>query len=170
MLTGKLVHLRLLEANDLALLARWRNDPDAFRWFSSAHLIAESEQADWYERYRRDATQRQWMIEKLGGDTVGTLALMNIDHHHQSAEVGRVLINGEQRGRGYAREATKLLTDYAFNELNLQRLWLVVFSDNARALAFYEACGFCVEGVQRRAAWKAGAFRDLIMMALLREA
>ena len=170
MLSSDLVQLRPLEEGDLALLAEWRNDPAAFGWFASPLQIAVSEQAAWYEGYRRDATQRQWMIEDLTGAAIGTLALMHIDHHSQSAEVGRVLIGVPgARGRGYATAALNALIDYAFDELNLQRLSLVVFADNAAARQLYDRCGFVAEGLLQRAVWKAGTFRDLIPMALLRE-
>jgi RimJ/RimL family protein N-acetyltransferase len=168
MLEGKLIRLRPLEARDMLPLARWRNDPDAFRWFSSPAIIAESEQAAWYERYTKDATQRQWMMVDGDGATVGTLALINIDYHHQSAEVARVLVDGAQRGKGYGGEALRLLFRYAFDEMNLQRLSVVVFSDNERGKGLYISCGFVAEGILRRAAWKAGAFRDLTMLSLLR--
>lgn len=170
MLSSDLVQLRPLEEGDLALLAEWRNAPEAFRWFASPLQIAVSEQAAWYEGYRRDATQRQWMIEDLSGAAIGTLALLHIDHHHQSAEVARVLIGDvARRAQGYASSALHLLCAYAFYELNLQRLSLVVFAENAAGRALYAGCGFTVEGTLRRAAWKAGEFRDLLLMARLRE-
>jgi len=150
------------------LLARWRNDPDAFRWFSSPAIIADSEQAAWYDCYTKDATQRQWMIVDKSGAAIGTLALINIDYHHQSAEVARVLVDGAQRGKGYGGEALRLLCRYAFEEMNLQRLSVVVFADNERGGGLYTSCGFVLEGILQRAAWKAGAFRDLTMLALLR--
>lgn len=170
MMIGRIVRLRPLEVSDLSALARWRNAPDIFRWFSSPHMIAVSEQAAWYERYCADKTQRQWMIEELKDyEAIGTLALMHIDHHHQSAELGRVLIGDEaRRSHGYAGEAVELLIRYAFEELNLQRLWLVVMADNTLGRQLYERCGFRHEGIARRAVWKTGAFRDLVMMARLR--
>ncbi len=71
----------------------------------------------------------------------------------------------EARGRGYAHVASKLILNYGFRELGLQKISLRVFADNERAIHLYERVGFVREGCLRREFLKESAFRDVILMA-----
>ena len=53
--------------------------------------------------------------------------------------------------------------------MNLNRLWLTVLADNPRAVRCYEKCGFVREGLLRQESFVDGKYRDVLMMALLRE-
>lgn len=60
------------------------------------------------------------------------------------------------------------LLDAADNWLDLKRLELTVFADNAAAIALYEKLGFEREGVLRSYAFRDGAYVDVLAMARLR--
>jgi len=53
--------------------------------------------------------------------------------------------------------------------MNLHRIELEVFADNARAVHVYEKVGFHMEGTRRRAIFKFGRYQDLHVMGLLEE-
>jgi len=73
------------------------------------------------------------------------------------------------RGRGVGSEAVGLLLRFAFDDLNLQRVQLHVFADNAAAIRVYEKAGFVREGVLRQAAHIGGKYVDVVLMGILRE-
>ena len=50
------------------------------------------------------------------------------------------------RGQGFRKEALAMALNYCWNHLDLERVGLVVFRHNARAIAAYSACGFKKEG------------------------
>jgi putative acetyltransferase len=60
------------------------------------------------------------------------------------------------------------VVDLADNWLQLKRLELGVYADNARAIALYERYGFEREGLNRAYSWRNGAWADSLMMARLR--
>ncbi len=71
-------------------------------------------------------------------------------------------------GRGAGTALMAAVIDLADNWLQLKRLELGVYADNARAIALYERFGFEREGVSRAFAWRDGAFVDSVAMARLR--
>ena len=72
------------------------------------------------------------------------------------------------RGRGYGMEAVRLLVEFAFAELNLDRLDLEVLADNWPAICAYQKAGFKPEGCLRQARYKAGHYVDVYIFSILR--
>ncbi|MBM3275242.1 MAG: GNAT family N-acetyltransferase [Candidatus Sericytochromatia bacterium] len=169
MLRGPNVHLRPLEREDLPLLVEWRNDPAAWKFFCNPHPLSLGGQAAFYDRLQANPYRRLFIIATPQGEAIGTIGLDDIDPVNQSAEFGNLLI-GEKAalGKGFAKEATELLIDYAFKRLNVQRLYLNVHADNDRAIKLYEKCMFEHEGRKRRALFRDGVFIDVLMMSRLR--
>lgn len=110
-----------------------------------------------------------FIIEKA--DTkkaIGSCQLLNINWIHRNAELQIRIGEGGFQGKGYGSEAVRLLVDFGFKDLHLHRIYLHVFSSNARAIKAYEKCGFEREGVLREAAYIDGGFVDVVAMAILR--
>ena len=80
-----------------------------------------------------------------------------------------VLHSIEECGRGYGSEAVQLAQKFIFEELNLNRLELQVYSHNSRAIKSYEKVGFKKEGVLRQALFMNNTFSDEIIMSMLRD-
>lgn len=78
-----------------------------------------------------------------------------------------IIIGPEHVGKGYGTEATRLMVDYGFRELGLNKIELQVWSFNDRAQRTYERCGFVVEGVRRAAVFHDGRFHDQTLMGIL---
>lgn len=170
MLAGERTYLRLLERQDLPVVAVWRNDPEVRQYFFTPYLIPVSGQDKWYDSYLSRSDSLIYLIYAQNtGERLGMIGLDHIDHRNQSAEYGRALIaNPANRGKGYAADATRTLLDYGFLELNLNRIFLRVFADNAPAIRLYEHSGFQREGLERQALFIGGRFRDLVRMSILR--
>ncbi|TCL93749.1 putative acetyltransferase [Rhizobium sp. PP-WC-2G-219] len=124
-----------------------------------------------------DATAR-WL--GAGGEAASTVVVAEIDGqivglgglHRQSGRRQHVAILGlgvhddfQRLGIGVA--LLDALLDAAFNWLQIRRVELTVFSDNAGAIALYERAGFRREGLLRAYAFRNGAYADVIAMALM---
>jgi RimJ/RimL family protein N-acetyltransferase len=79
-------------------------------------------------------------------------------------------LRANHRGQGYGKEALRLALDFCWNHLNLNRVQLVVFRHNSRAIGAYAAAGFRKEGRLRKAAFIDGEWVDLVLMAACRPA
>ena len=99
---------------------------------------------------------------------MGYLQITAIHPIFHSAEIGLLIGEPGNRGRGYGQESLRLAVDFCWKELNLQRLSLTLIGENAAALQAYRRVGFEVEGVMRRASYRDGSFQDVTVLGLLR--
>ena len=155
MLKGTKTQLRALEPTDLDLLYKWENDID--NWHLSGTLtpysrfvieqyLASSHHDIFYNKQLRlmiDATDSK----KPG--TIGCIDLFDFDPFHKRAGVGILIGDSNLRGKGYGREALALLSDYAFNKLDLHQLFANIAADNVSSLELFKKCGFVMVGIKK---------------------
>jgi putative acetyltransferase len=78
-------------------------------------------------------------------------------------------VRDDWQGRGVGTALMEAVLDLADNWLNLTRVELAVYVDNAAGVALYKKFGFEIEGTYRRFAFRGGEFVDAYSMARLRE-
>jgi putative acetyltransferase len=71
-------------------------------------------------------------------------------------------------GRGVSTALMEVALDLAENWLNLTRVELTVYVDNAAGVALYKNFGFEVEGAHRRFAFRDGKYVDAYSMARIK--
>ncbi|WP_026918851.1 GNAT family N-acetyltransferase [Gordonia shandongensis] len=158
--------LRVLERTDLGFLHRLFNDADVMRyWFEQPHVALATLESTFDERLRTD-TARRFVID-VDGRSVGLMELVYIDTVHRNCEF-QIIVAPQEQGRGYARAATELALRYAFDTLNLHKVYLLVDTVNAAAIHVYETVGFVVEGVLREEFFVDGTYHDATRMSVLR--
>jgi RimJ/RimL family protein N-acetyltransferase len=102
------------------------------------------------------------------GSLVGVAGLHMVNNVARSCEF-RVLLGDPSVWRqGLGTETCQLLSSYAFELLNMNRVWLGVSASNAGAHRSYEKSGFVTEGVLREEVYRNGRYHDVIRMGLLR--
>jgi RimJ/RimL family protein N-acetyltransferase len=168
---GKLVRLRAYEKSDADAMLRWASDEDVVRWHGPPDWPASRAQAERYiERITAaDSADKAFAIETLDGALVGDCGLRKIDWKSRKAEFFITIGEKQFWDKGLATETLGLVNRLAFDKMNLNRLWLTVLVDNPRAVRCYEKCGFVREGLLRQESYVDGKYRDVLMMALLRE-
>jgi len=100
---------------------------------------------------------------------VGGAGFHSVDWPSRCAELGIVLGSRDSWGQGYGTDATRALVGWGFRELNLNRVWLRVFEDNARGIRCYEKVGFRLEGRLRQDRFREGRYLDTLVMGVLRD-
>jgi len=112
---------------------------------------------------------RTAIVAMLDGKMVGTADLTR-DSKGRRNHVGQIgiCVHDAFHGRGIGSSLIAALIDTADNWLNLRRLELAVFVDNAPAIRLYKSFGFEIEGTRRAVAFRDGAFVDDYVMARLR--
>ncbi|OFW08465.1 MAG: UDP-4-amino-4,6-dideoxy-N-acetyl-beta-L-altrosamine N-acetyltransferase [Acidobacteria bacterium RIFCSPLOWO2_12_FULL_59_11] len=170
MIVGKRLQLRAIEADDLVLLIKWRNDPKVYQYFFEHEPLSLEMQRRWFETFLARGDEKLWIIEIAGeAKPIGTIGLVHIDWRNRKTEIGRILIYGEeQRGRGYGSEAEWLVLRYAFDHMNLNRICCEVYADNERGIQIHKIFGFKEEGRFREHIFRDGEYREVVYLALLR--
>jgi len=100
---------------------------------------------------------------------VGDVGLNGVSAINSVAEYGIMLGERDCWGQGLGTAAGRLILDYGFNRLNLNRIFLRVMAYNDRGVQSYAKLGFQPEGRLRQHVWRDGAYHDLLFMGLLRE-
>lgn len=168
-LVGQRVYLRPMLREDTPLVLRWRSDPAVWRNLFSLLPPTPEGHLAWLER-RQQPTDGLSMVVvvRASDEPCGVASLEHIDARSRSAELGILIGEAAQRGQGYGHDACHTLLRFAFDELNLWRIYLRVLADNAPARRLYERLGFQVEGRARDAFFRDGRYHDVLHMGLLR--
>lgn len=164
------MHLRSLEEKDVEGMLEWMNDPDIQRCFRfSAQEKTRKEVLDFIkgaEIRPTDGKNIHYAIADDNNEYLGTISLKNVDLQSRNAEYAISLRRCAQ-GKGIATWATKEILKKAFEEFQLQRVYLNVLSDNEKAIRLYEKCGFIYEGAFRRHLFLRGEFKTLMWYSIL---
>lgn len=154
MLMGEKVYLRAIEKEDLETLRMWRNDSDFKRNFREYREISTTMQENWFAHVvnNNDKTIMFSICQKETEELLGCCGLCYINWIQRNADLS--LYVGHNRAYidddGYAREACRLLFDYAFMELGLHRLWTELYEYDTKKLEFYvREFGFKKDGFLR---------------------
>jgi RimJ/RimL family protein N-acetyltransferase len=171
LLRGEKVRLTAVTSQDASILTNWWADADFLRFYDSLPAYPKTE--DQLVR-RIDAGQdgREnflFAIRPLATDElIGLFELDGIIWSHRTSGLSIGIGNSEHRRQGYATDAMRVGLSFAFNELNLYRVYLTVFSYNIAAIALYEKLGFIREGVSREHLERDGRRFDMIHYGILR--
>jgi RimJ/RimL family protein N-acetyltransferase len=170
-IVGRRVRFRAIEESDLSTLAAWLNDPDlSHSVVGWSFPVSLTEQQEWYRRSLSDSRNRRWMVETLEGKAIGLTGLWEIDLRNRHALTALKLGVKSLHGKGYGSDAIMTMGAYAFQEVGLERLWSEILTFNVASYrAYVEHCGWRVEGVLRKHAYRAGEFWDVLRVALLKE-
>jgi ribosomal-protein-alanine N-acetyltransferase len=101
-----------------------------------------------YEEGWRAGSRAGFAIETHGGEFLGLGLFVRIEHHARQGEIGYI-VGPAARGKGVATRTLRLLTDWGFAQLGLERieLWIDVTNRGSEVVA--ERVGYMREGVLR---------------------
>ncbi|MFX1589162.1 MAG: GNAT family N-acetyltransferase [Promethearchaeota archaeon] len=172
MLKGEHVSLKPLEKKHIDQFLKWFNDPEITQYLLMYRPLTRMEEEDWFNdlKNRESDVYFSIVIENKDGSEklIGNCAIRGINNKDRVGNFGIVIGEKEFQGKGYGTEAMKLLVDYGFNTLNLNRAELSTFTFNIRAHKSYLKVGFIEEGRKRQAVFKNGEYYDEIMFSILR--
>ena len=149
--------LREINEQDIAIIKIWPAYPEEFK-----DLDYALRDSGWIDEYLGKDWTRIYITEESGVAVGFTILSMN-SATSREAEF-RIALNPDHLGQGFGKRLTIMALEKGFQELRLQRIYLIVRKSNPRARRLYENCGFmetgeCSKEIQ-------GIMVDLFEMAL----
>jgi RimJ/RimL family protein N-acetyltransferase len=175
MIKGEKVLLRPVRRSDIQHFLKWFNDPDVIHYLAMYLPMTEMAEEKWIENSAARlaaGTDVHFVIEATDGEAsvpIGTIGLDSISPKDHSAVFGIAIGEKDYWSKGYGTEATQLLIDYGFQQLNLHRVSSSAFSFNTRSIGLHKKVGFREEGRQREGVFKNGQYHDHVGFGILRD-
>jgi len=170
---GEKLWLRAMERRDLDSFAFGRNDREIGYAAGYSYPTSMDDLENWYEtivkeRYGKDGFYLTICL--LDSDEpIGFAWLWHLDFIHSNAEFSIFISEKAKLYQGYGTDALNAVLDFGFRDLPLERIYLLVRSDNKPALRSYEKAGMVYEGSLRNAWRNDGRLVDQTVMSMLRE-
>lgn len=161
--------LREPKEKDAQGMLSWMHDPASREIFANDFASFTLEKVLNFICHANDDEQNKNFVCVDDNDNyLGTVSLKNIDYSSKNAEYAVSFCSAAQ-GTGAAKYATEEILKYAFETLQLERVYLNVIPDNVRANKFYKKIGFVYEGEFRKHILINGKLRNLCWYSMLKE-
>ena len=162
------ITIRKFEKSDIPKKVEWINNPENNRFLHYDLPLSVEGTERWFDSHEGETTRYDAVIE-ADGVPVGTIGLLSIDRKNSKAEYYIAMGETGYKGKGVAKEASRLILEYGFEKLGLNRIYLFTEAENIAAQKLFEKVGFVREGVIRQDVFSRGAFADRIAYGVLRE-
>ena len=168
---GKRLYLRPPQESDLPLFVRWFNNPEIRVFLGQTHPMTEWSERKWLERLAEKGNDVVLVIVLKGkmpkqDRPIGTMGLHGIDHKNGLATTGAAIGESDCQGDGYGPEAKMILLEYAFNTLNLRKIYSRVLAFNCNSLKYSEKCGYVLEATLPKHHFRMGRYVDEHILAV----
>lgn len=160
--------IRKFERSDIPKKVEWINNPANNQFLHYDIPICVEKTEKWFDSHKGDNTRFDAVIE-VDGVPVGTIGLLCIDEKNSKAEYYIALGDTNYKGKGVAKEASKLILNYGFENLGLNRIYLFTEAENVSAQKLFERVGFVREGIIRQDIFSHGKYADRVAYGFLRE-
>lgn len=169
MLKGEKIYLKSIEKKDLELIINWRNKDFIKKYFIFRKPFTMESQIDWYNNVIKKNKAYQFIIYlKKEDKPIGSVFLKDIDFKNKKGEFGIFIGEQEYQAQGYGKEAAKLIMEFGFEILKLNKIFLRVLANNQHAIKSYQETGFIREALLKQDVIVDGIPLDIILMAKLK--
>lgn len=171
MIKSEKITLRPLRSEDWENTIHWRNDLKLTKQVMSHPFpITDLLEKEWFNHILIDKSNRNIYFgieQKQNSKLIGIIFLTQINWISKNCYLGILIGDNSNRGKGYGTEAVKLITDYAFNVLNLNKITLEVVDQND-AIKLYNKLGFHSEGLLKNHYYFNNDYFDIHILSLFR--
>jgi RimJ/RimL family protein N-acetyltransferase len=168
-ITGSHVILRKVTLEDAEVIFGWRTS-NSGRFLRQPEGYNLEMQKSWIKS--RKADEINYIIQdKNTGESVGMVAIYNLNVIDQIAEVGRLLLSDKYLGKSnpFGLEALLLTYDYVLNKMNFRKISGIVASSNSAMVKLQLFLGMKEEGYFKKHIWLADGFEDVHFLSIFQD-
>jgi RimJ/RimL family protein N-acetyltransferase len=171
-----MIRLEYFTKDDYQQLIEWIDNEDLLKnWAGSLFSFPLTPHSlDWYLDETNDPDNSDALVYKavssVSGNTVGHISLGGISRKNRSARISRVLVGDTSyKGKGVCSSMVNAVLKIGFEQLNLHRIGLGVYTFNAKAIGCYTKCGFSIDGTMRDVLLYNDEYWSLVEMSILED-
>jgi RimJ/RimL family protein N-acetyltransferase len=171
-LQGKSIFLGPLSKREkFSEYVSWLNDQETTLFMSSGKFPATMDALpDYVASYEKNPCgMLLGIFLKSSKKHIGNITLHQIDWRDRHGEIGIMIGDKKQWGKGYGKEAIALVLYHAFNKLNLHKVCAGFIDGNIGSQKAFAALGFKVEGVLREQFYLNNRYYDCCRVGLLKD-
>ena len=164
-LCGTDIYLRKLVESDVSeRYVGWLNDPETTRYMECRFSTWTIELLGAYVRQRQNPNEYFFAI-CLKGDNrhIGSAKLGPISVNHLTSDIGLLIGDKSCWGKGIGTEVIRLVTEFAFREIQLRKLIAGAYLDNIASIKAFEKCGYSREGYLKGHLFSDGKMVDALL-------
>lgn len=155
--------LRSVRPEDRELFLKWHNDPMLREKIGGYFPFPDRMFTEICEGKVSDTPSDLWFSVCLNGEVIGVAGLHSVKYVQRNAEMAVMVGEERNRSRGYGREILEMLVSYAFDTVNLHRVYARVYQGNLASIRLFESCGFRKEGELVEASYWNGRYRNVLI-------
>lgn len=166
------ITLRAITEQDTDLIVFWRNSDFVKSNFLYRGEFTTEIHNQWLKQEVYTGRVIQFIIEyNFDGkiSPIGSVYLRDIDYENSCAEFGIFIGDKTVIGKGIGTSVSRMILNYAHNQLGLHRIFLRLLADNIPAYKAYRKAGFVLEGVFRDMKKIDGKYIDIMFMSSINE-
>lgn len=168
---GKTVYLRPITDEDMDLIINWRNSDAVRPYFIYQKPFTKEGHEKWMETMIRSGLGYQFIVCRIEDDMpVGCTYLRDYDRENSKIEYGVFLGSEDVKGKGIGTEILGLTLEYAFNQLNIHKVFARAFADNAASVGSFLKGGFEKEAYLKDEVCVNGEYRDIVLLGKINPA
>jgi len=167
---GDIIDLVPLNSEHINLYAKWKNNPNV-RIYARYIIPQTVEDMKKFFEPSKDKIKREINFEiwhKKTKKPIGTGIVSGIDWYGQTASLGLIIGEPEYWGQKIGEEATGLMVKYAFNELNLYKIYAGINTANIGSWRCAEKNGFIREATFKKDSYVNGKYFDTYIYSLFK--
>lgn len=120
---GNIVSIRSCQDSDLEALIEVGNDEKIWEYYKLGGITNAQQICDFVAKLKLENKAKDFVIIDLDSSKViGYSAIQFINLDTKTGEIGSTFIHSDYWGRGHNQEAKKMMIDFAFRELGLEKL------------------------------------------------
>ncbi len=143
-LEGKYVIVEEVQPKYFEKIIEWRNNPEFNKFLNQPYKLTMELQQKWYANYLEDETQGLFVaVDRKNNKPFATIGYTDYDKVNKVLISGRLLVGEiEFRGSKEWDEVIKIVLDYFYNKLNVEKVYAHVVKENIASICWHKKWGY----------------------------